>query len=210
MADLAEGKTYRVDSSFFSPQDVTDVTTVVDSLGQKLTLKIDNVRGGGGQRRISVFCPFWIVNTTELPLRYKQENSKGFVSGTVHSPDRDGSKAISSVSSNRRVTSDRCATKGTDEQDGKMSIFSGTPGALAPKFGARRQTKDEMAMLLDANLSLNKLKDLAFMFSFQEGLGMAAQRLCIQLGDGTGTVRYQSDWSKGLALDSVGISQIAK
>lgn len=33
---------------------------VVDSIGQRLTLHIDNVIGGGGQRVISLFCPYWV------------------------------------------------------------------------------------------------------------------------------------------------------
>lgn len=33
---------------------------VIDSIGQRLTLHIDNVIGGGGQRFISLFCPYWV------------------------------------------------------------------------------------------------------------------------------------------------------
>lgn len=209
---VADGKMYRVDSSFFSPQDVTDETTVVDSLGQKLTLNIENIRGGGGQRRISVYCPFWIVNTTEHPLRYKQENSKMFISGTVHSPDRDGSKSMVSL------RHDQKEQMGADKQNGvyknrngeKKAMFSGTPGALASRAGVCRLPTDDIAQLLDTNLPIDRLGELAFMFNFHDALGMGAQRLCIQLGDGTGTLPHQSDWSRGLSLDSVGISQIAK
>ncbi len=204
----ADGKTYRVDSSSYSPQDVVEVATVVDSLGQKLTLQIENIRGGGGQRRISVYCPFWIVNTTEHPLRYKQENSKVFVCGTVHSPDRDGSKLMSNIGCGRSGGDTQGAVMNENKE--KRSVFAGTPGALASISGKSRLRRSEIAGLLDAELSLTKLWDLAFMFNFPEGLGMAAQRLCIQLGDGTGSVSYQSDWSKGLTLESVGITQVAK
>ena len=34
--------------------------TIIDSIGQRLTLLIDNVIGGGGQRFISLFCPYWV------------------------------------------------------------------------------------------------------------------------------------------------------
>ena len=33
---------------------------VIDSIGQRLRLHIDNVIGGGGQRFISIFCPYWV------------------------------------------------------------------------------------------------------------------------------------------------------
>ena len=42
-----DGKTYRVDSTAFFPSDVASETTVVDGLGQRLTLNIENLRGGG-------------------------------------------------------------------------------------------------------------------------------------------------------------------
>ncbi|GAX12581.1 hypothetical protein FisN_13Lh037 [Fistulifera solaris] len=204
----ADGKTYRVDSSSYSPEDVADGATVVDSLGQKLRLQIENIRGGGGQRRISVYCPFWVVNTTELPLRYKQENSKLFVSGTVHSPNRDGSKLMSNIGYGRSGSNTQSAAL-TDDIKEKRPLFAGTPGALASISGETGLPKNEIAGLLDAELSLTKLWELAFMFNFPEGLGIAAQRLCIQLKDGTGSLSYQSDWSKGLTLESVGITQFA-
>jgi hypothetical protein len=57
-------------------------TVVVDSIGQRLTLHIDNVIGGGGQRFISLFCPYWvrhwcpcypfqIKSTTHKPISLK-------------------------------------------------------------------------------------------------------------------------------------------
>lgn len=192
---------------------MAESTTVVDGIGQKLTLKIDNIRGGGGQRRISVYCPYWILNTTELPLRYKQENSKIFVSGTVHSPDRDGSNPMFSNNisdGKKRVPRNRQSNDRTDELNETRPIFSGTPGALAAQSGVSRLPRDELAELLDAELPLNRMGNLAFMFNFHDVLGMAVSRFCVQLGDGTGTTRYQSDWSKGLALDPVGIPQVAK
>jgi hypothetical protein len=172
-------------------------------------LQIENIRGGGGQRRISVYCPFWVVNTTELPLRYKQENSKLYVSGTVHSPDRDGSKSMSNIGRGRSGRDTRSAAIMNDNKE-KRSVFSGTPGALASISEESRLRKNEIARLLDADLTITKLWELAFMFNFPEGLGIAAQRLCIQLKDGTGSVSYQSDWSKGLTLESVGIAQVAQ
>jgi hypothetical protein len=48
----------------YTAADVANETTVVDGFGQRLTLNVENIRGGGGQRRISLFSPFWLVNTT--------------------------------------------------------------------------------------------------------------------------------------------------
>lgn len=48
---------HSVDTVAYSQHDVATETTVVDSIGQRLTLSIENTRGGGGQRRVSLFCP---------------------------------------------------------------------------------------------------------------------------------------------------------
>jgi hypothetical protein len=183
---------------------------VVDSTGQRITLGIENIRGGGGQRQISVFCPFWIVNTTEHALRYKQENSKTFVSGTVVSPSKNGSLLLSA----RRSTSVQNGAEGQSPStpSTRRAVFSGTPGALASIPGRSELPSEEVAQLLDSSLPLERLADSAFMFNFHEelSLGINYQRLCVQLGDGTGASPYQSDWSRGLSLDSVGIPQVIK
>jgi len=214
--DKVGGTTYKMDSLFFSSQEVADETTVVDGLGQRLPLNIENIRGGGGQRRISVFCRFWIVNTTEHCLRYRQENSKLFVSGTVLSPDRDGSLPLSGGRAHMKYEKG----EGDDDDDDAFTsrpvssgtIFSGTPGALATYPGRCELPPDQVAELIDTNLSLEKMSVLAFMFNFQESSLMAIghERLCVQLGDGTGKTTYESDWSRGFSLDSLGISQIVR
>jgi len=198
-----DGKTYKVDSATFFPQDVDAETTVVDSVGQRLTLNIENVQGGGGQRRISVFCPFWIVNTTEHALRYKQEGSKSFVSGTVF-PTKDGSAPLSGGRSHAKYELD----ESLGPMEKRDTIFSGMPGALATSPGRCDLAPDEIGKLIDENLSLENLSSLAFMFNFHEGLMyMGNLRLCVQLSHGE---RYVSDWSRGISLDSVGISQIVR
>lgn len=157
-------------------------------MGQRLVLGIENLRGGGGQRHISVFSHYWIVNTTEHSLRYKQEKCSAFVSGNVFSPSRDGSKPIDNVRSSlenpRNVVT-----------DDSTAIFSGTPGALAPSW--RDNTPEDMAVLLERDIPLNRLARLSFMFSFQEAnvMTIGQQRLCIKLSDGTGVTEYESDWS---------------
>ena len=190
---------------------------VVDSVGQRLTLKIENVRGGGGQRRISLFCPLWIVNTTEHALTYKQEKGSSFVSGTVVSPKKDGSKPVDE--SDRNYVSDDEAPRGrpvheirptiSKEATRRKGIFAGTPGALSTPPGSRPLPPETIISLLDKNLPLEKLSEVAFMFNFQLDM-LTIFKLCVQLSDGTGKSQYSSGWSQGFSLDSVGVSQIVR
>jgi SHR-binding domain of vacuolar-sorting associated protein 13 len=207
--DDVEGKTYRVDTTSFFPQDVAVETSVVDGIGQRLTLSIENIRGGGGQRRISVFCPFWIVNTTEHALRYRQEKSKSFVSGTVLSPSKDGSIPLSGGHARAKYdSSDVTDSMKNHPCRSECTIFSGAPGALATSAGRSLLISDQIAVLLDGKLPIERLSRMAFMFNFHEGvLTLGHQRLCAQLGDGTTESRYTSNWSRGFSLDSVGFSQ---
>ena len=192
-------------------------TTVVDSVGQRLTLKIENVRGGGGQRRISLFCPFWIVNNTEHSLRYKQEKASSFVSGTVVSPEKDGSRPVDGSNRNyRNLHKLQSARRHMNQETAELesipmnskTIFSGTPGSLATSPGRCDLQPSELAALIEKDVPLQKLADLAFMFNFHEGLSIGHQMLSVQLHDGTHQSNYSSDWSRGFSLDSVGYYQI--
>ena len=197
---------YRTDTVMYFPQDVASETTVVDSLGQRLTLNIENIRGGGGQRRITVFSPFWIVNTTEHSLRYKQEKAKSFVSGTISGPDRDGSQPLSGGRAQANYDSPR-----RPDEAQVRTIFSGAAGALASSPGQCDLAPGEVAALIENDLQVAKLSELAFMFNFNDGmLSLGQQKICVQLWDGTGVTRYASDWSQGLSLDSVGFSQVVR
>jgi hypothetical protein len=217
-----DGKVHSVDSVTYSASDVASETTVVDGVGQRLTLKIENTRGGGGQRRVSLFCPFWVVNATEHSLRYKQDKAKTFVSGTVLSLEKDGSRPVDGSNRNYRnlhklrnirQSSRGLTVEGTPKVErtamNSKTIFSGTPGALATAPGKCDLPPSELTELIDKDVSLEKLADLAFMFNFhEEGLSMGHQMLSVQLYDGTGQSNYISDWSRGFSLDSVGFSQI--
>jgi len=212
--DAARGKVHRVESQVYSPADVASETTVVDSVGQRLTLGIENVRGGGGQRRISLFCPFWIVNTTEHSLRYKQEKSSSFVSGTVLSSSQDGSKPVDGSNRNYAIQHKKAASlralKATSPSRAfidRGTLFAGTPGALATSLGRCTLSPPALADLLDKDLPLDKLARMAFMFNFHEDvMAIGQQRLCMQLGDADS--RYSSGWSNGFSLDSVGVTQV--
>ena len=198
---------------------------MVDGIGQRLTLHLENIRGGGGERRVSLYCPFWIVNTTEHSLRYKQEKAKSFVSGTVHGTERDGSRPVDGSNRNHRLRqhnngrinrkTPKHETVTVDPDDpanivinGK-TVFAGTPGVLATTPGHTDLPAHEIAELIDRNLSLERLAQLAFMFNFhEEGLSIGNHLLSVQLYDSSGNWNYTSEWSRGFSLDSVGFSQI--
>lgn len=193
---------YTVEKMYFAPEEVEDEVLVVDGLGQPLTLSLENSRGGGGQRKVVVFCRFWIVNTTEHCLRYKQENSKQSVAGSVHSPEEDGSKTMQP---DIVVDSSPHASLGTSG-----AIFSGTPGALSTFPGRCDLRAEVVSTLLDKRMGFDNFKKTAFMFNFFGGqvIGIGQQhKLSVQMGDSTGKTNYVSDWSRGLSLDSVGITQ---
>jgi hypothetical protein len=202
------GQTFRIDTVAFLPGDCVSETVVVDRVGQKSTLQIENIRGGGGQRRISISSPYWIVNCTEHSLRYKQENSNLFVSGTVSDRDKDGSLPIGGPSGGVETNK---SIPGIDQATEQGTIFAGTPGALATSFGRCALAPEEVAAIVDKNFPLEQMARLAFMFNFSESsLSMGGQKLCLQLHDGTGQTKYQSDWSRGFSLASVGFSQVVE
>lgn len=214
MAAAEQGKVHAVESAVYSSNDVAASTTVVDSAGQRLALSIENVRGGGGQRRISLFCPFWIVNNTEHALRYKQDKTKSFVSGTVISPERDGSRPVDGSNRNyQNLHKIQSARRNMSQESiplpmNTKTIFSGTHGSLATSPGRCELAPSELAELIEKDIPLQKLADLAFMFNFNEELSIGNAMLSVQLYDGTGQSNYKSDWSRGVSLDSVGYYQI--
>ena len=197
------------DALSFGQEDIATETTVVDSLGQRLGLCIDNNLGSGGQRHVTIYCPFWIVNTTEHALRYKQEKTNVFVSGTVSSPDNDGSRPVDGSTRNYDSPSDLCEN---GRRAYRGTVFSGTPGALATTSSGETDglPAHELIELLNNEMPLEKTARLAAMFNFHEILALGGQqrRMCVQLHDGTGRTTYSSDWSSGFGLDSVGVTQI--
>ena len=213
-ANASDGNVHVVDSRSYSAEEIATETVVVDGVGQKLILRLENIRGGGGQRRISLFCPIWIVNTTEHALRYKQDKTSSFVAGTVVSPVQNGSRQIdgtmrSSVNHGRFRSLRRIPSTQPMPADNKNkeTIFAGTPGALADFRMRGALTRETVAALLEKDLHPEKLAAIAFMFNFYDAI-VGHQKLSIQLGDGTGKSRYTSDWSTGFSLDTVGVPQL--
>lgn len=189
----------------FSLEDVATETTIVDSLGQRLDLSIENNLGSGGQRHITVYCPFWILNTTEHSLRYKQDKTALFVSGTVSSPSKDGSKAVDD--SNRYHGLGHTANDFDGVRSRRGTVFSGTPGALAKCDINYTDEHRDLVRMLSKDIPLNEMAAMAFMFNFYETV-LGQQKLSVQLHSGTQKNIYSSDWSMGFSLESVGVTQI--
>jgi hypothetical protein len=66
-----------------SQEDISIVLS--DSAGQRLRLQLENKVGGGGHRKIVVYCPYWIVNTSQYALRLRDERSESLPAGTITS-----------------------------------------------------------------------------------------------------------------------------
>jgi hypothetical protein len=58
---------------------------LLDTVGQHLRLNVENTEGGGGQKHIVVYAPYWIVNTTQYSLRIKEDGTNALPAGTVSS-----------------------------------------------------------------------------------------------------------------------------
>ena len=56
---------------------------LTDSVGQRIRLQIENQVGGGGHRSVVVYCPYWVVNTSQYTLRLREEGSPHLPAGTV-------------------------------------------------------------------------------------------------------------------------------
>jgi hypothetical protein len=59
--------------------------TLYDSVGQGLRLNIENKEGAGGQRHITVYCPYWIVNTSQYSFQIREEGGEELTAGSVRS-----------------------------------------------------------------------------------------------------------------------------
>ena len=67
---------------------------LVDLAGQRLRLQVVNSKGAGGQRTISVYCPYWILNTSQFTVRLREDGNPNLPAGT-YSSQGNGTKALS-------------------------------------------------------------------------------------------------------------------
>jgi len=63
--------------------EVAKSIVIVDTENQKLLLELHHQVGGAGQRRTTVYCPYWLVNNTNCLLTYLQEGKSTPPAGTL-------------------------------------------------------------------------------------------------------------------------------
>ena len=64
-------------------ESISDSIMLTDSVGQRLRLELENKQGGGGNRSITIYCPYWVVNSSQYSLRLREEGAKYLPAGTV-------------------------------------------------------------------------------------------------------------------------------
>lgn len=60
-----------------------NTVSCIDTVGQRIRVNVENTLGGGGQRQVAVFCPYWLVNTSQYSLRIMEEGQQVLPAGTV-------------------------------------------------------------------------------------------------------------------------------
>lgn len=63
--------------------DVARSLTLLDNYNHKITVELEHHVGGAGQRRVTVYCPYWLVNHTDCMLIYRQEGKSTYPAGTI-------------------------------------------------------------------------------------------------------------------------------
>eukprot|EP01038_Epipyxis_sp_PR26KG_P006870 gene6870-9407_t len=200
-----------------------DSVILTDSVGQKLRLNIENTEGGGGQRHVAIYCPYWIVNTTQYSYRIREDISRLLPAGSV-TPQLDGSRPLPGFVNEveeevNAITRDaQTDIHGTEPQPSKFRaspnkkfsklahpslervVFPGQCGQLHGNFNKEIAGDSPLNALLQ-ELSFSEIASLSYMFNYLEDESLLSKRkVSIQLDD--------SDWSRPFSLDSVGVNQI--
>lgn len=202
---------------FLEEEEEVSSVTLSDTAGQKLRLNVENIEGGGGQRHITVYCPYWIVNTSQFSFRIREEGDMELPAGTV-TAQKDGTRPVPLSStgfdtpdpvhnvfdSNRVLRGDHLDSPSRAARSLASKVFSPVfPGCCGPLHLASQKEiplESNLVSLLN-RLSFSDLISLAYMFNFKEDSNIlnSGKRVKLQLDD--------SDWSSSLSLDSVGVNQ---
>jgi hypothetical protein len=202
---------------------------LTDSVGQRLRLQIENTVGGGGHRKLIVYCPYWIVNTSQYSLRLRNERTDSLPAGT-YNPNRDGMIFSSSSShlphpssstfsgsglelndlsrknAQRRsqnfhlIPTTTTGTTATATREEKM--FLGRPGPLHLHRVKEIELDSPLRNLL-RDLKFDQILELSSLFNFMESSEtniLGTQKVTAQLEDST--------WSKAFTLESAGVNQV--
>eukprot|EP01035_Chromulina_nebulosa_P017521 gene17521-23082_t len=187
------GKIQRTIEGILDEGENDDTTTVVltDTVGQRLTINIDNVEGQAGQRHIAVYCPYWIVNTSQYTIRIREEGTQSLPAGTV-TQQKDGSRQVIILK----------PLSGNNQQRRKVStIYPGTKGPFHSSISKEFLFGSDLHDLL-INICFDSIVDYAYMFNFgrDDGRFMGKRKVCIQMDE--------ADWSRPFSLDTVGVNQV--
>ena len=188
---------------FGSDDTVSDKIIINDPAGQTLHLKIENTRGGGGQRKITIFCPYWILNSTPYRLLYQDDSRRDFVCGTVD-PDNNERSLIRENDFSRResdsINEDVVRVWRAIESRG--TVLNGTSGVLA-SVSRNELIASQVSLLLGEDLPMQYLSKACFMFNFSDESG---KRLTVRLVDSRNP-RTKSNFSKSFIVEGIVLTQ---
>jgi hypothetical protein len=187
---------------------MTDMSIVLtDSVGQRLRLQIENKVGGGGHRKLVIYCPYWIVNTSQYTLRLRNERSDHLPAGTINS-QRDGIFPSYPTFSGlelgdiRKKTQRRHKNTISNLPIMEEKVFLGSPGPLHFTREKEIELNSTVRNLL-RDLKFDQVLELASLFNFLESADaniLGTQKVTAQLEDST--------WSKAFTLESAGVNQV--
>jgi hypothetical protein len=186
---------------------LTDMSIILtDSNGQRLRLQIENKVGGGGHRKLVIYCPYWIVNTSQYTLRLRNEKSDSLPAGTIHS-QRDGIFPSYPTFSGLELGDIRIKPQRRNKNSNSLPImeekvFLGSPGPLHFTREKEIELNSTVRNLL-RDLKFDQVLELASLFNFLESSDaniLGTQKVTAQLEDST--------WSKSFTLESAGVNQV--
>lgn len=180
-----------------SKQDIrTDQSIfMTDSVGQKIRLMVENKSVGSGQRHITVYAPYWIVNTSHHTLLLREINHHALPAGTITPPmngesGMDGSAVLYDLQNYFRLNSDM--------------VYPGKPGAVQAVIdhcGLGENIED---------LPFDTIRRFAYIYSFREESSNIGDKCKVQFklqDGGSGSSRDQTNWSDFYSLNSMGVNQ---
>lgn len=186
------------------------ITSIVltDTVGQRLRLQIENKQGGGGHRNIVVYCPYWVVNTSQYAIRLREEGYKYLPAGTV-TAQHDGTRPLTStlhsiagldIGDELTFRSRRMSTH-ADRENVQSRVFPGRPGPLHSSRVREIPNNSDLRELL-RDLKLEEIVEMASMFNFRDDASkiLGTRKVVAQLDD--------SSWSPTFTLESAGVNQV--
>lgn len=177
---------------------------LTDTVGQRLRLNIQNSLGGGGQRHIMIYCPYWIINTSQFSVRIREDGDVGLPAGTVTS-QRNGTRPVADADierSGHHFQTIRDPVTGVEHEIGERTLFPGQIGPLHNLVNSEIQEHSELNRLLHP-LPFEELVDKSYLFNYKDDSRVLGSKrtVSVQLDD--------SEWSVPFSLDTAGVNQSA-